>query len=88
MKKNKNSIIAVFVFIAFIFVIGINAQKDIEKAVKETAPSSSRDFRIISSTENKDLEDVIRNYARKNFINIDIDYAGTIDIMDRLNNGT
>ena len=87
MKKNKSSIIAVFVFIAFIFVIGINAQKDIEKAVKETAPSSSRDFRIISSTENKDLEDVIRNYARKNFINIDIEYAGTIDIMDRLNNG-
>ena len=87
MKKNKNSIIAVFVFVAFIFVIGINAQKDIEKAVKETAPSSSRNFRIISSTENKDLEDVIRNYARKNFINIDIEYAGTIDIMDRLNNG-
>ena len=44
-------------------------------------------FSIISSTENKDLEDFIRDYAKSEGIDIDIEYSGTIDIMDKLNSG-
>ena len=87
MKNNKSTLISVLVFIAFIIIIGVSAQEDIKKAVNIEAPINSREFRLISSTENKDLEEIISNYARKNNIDLNIDYAGTIDIMDRLNNG-
>ncbi|MCR5186690.1 MAG: VWA domain-containing protein [Clostridia bacterium] len=44
-------------------------------------------FNIISSTENKDLEDYIINYAKSEGIDVKIEYSGTIDIMDKLNSG-
>ena len=44
-------------------------------------------FKIISSTENKDLEAILENFAINNNIDIDIDYAGTIEIMEKLNSG-
>ena len=42
-------------------------------------------FKIISSNENKDLEDILQKVAKENNISLSIDYAGTIDIMDKLN---
>ncbi len=89
MEKNKGAIIAIIVFIAFIFIVGIateNKMDDVVNSIKNASYYSSSDFRIISSTENKDLEPIIQEYARKNDIDLDIEYAGTIDIMDRLNN--
>ena len=44
-------------------------------------------FKIIASTENKDLETALQSYAKQNKIDIQIDYAGTIEIMDKLNSG-
>ena len=44
-------------------------------------------FNIIASQENKDLEEVIQNYARTKKYDINIEYAGTLDIMDKLNSG-
>ena len=44
-------------------------------------------FKIISSTENKDIENIIKAYAKNNNIDINIEYAGTIDIMSKLNSG-
>ncbi len=44
-------------------------------------------FNIIASTENKDLEDFIVNYAKSEGIDVNIEYSGTIDIMDKLNSG-
>lgn len=43
-------------------------------------------FRILVSSENKDLEPIIKDYFNKENISVDIDYAGTIEIMDKLNN--
>ena len=86
MKKNKNAIIAILIFVAFIFIIGVNLQEDLEQGIKSIRlNSSSNEFKIISSTENKDLEDIIQKYAQENDIDLSIDYAGTIDIMDKLN---
>lgn len=44
-------------------------------------------FKIIASTENQDLETALQSYAKQNKIDLEIDYAGTIEIMDKLNSG-
>lgn len=87
MKNNKSAIIAVIIFILFIIAVGINAENGIENIINSNTSGDTSDFRIISSSENKDLEPVIRKYARDNNIDLDIEYAGTIEIMDKLNSG-
>lgn len=49
---------------------------------------SSRYFNILSSYENKDLEDDIIKYGKKHKINIDFTYMGDLDIVDELNSDT
>ncbi len=88
MEKKKNAVITAIIFILFIIFIGINAQDEIKEKVPEVLNlnSSEKVFKIISSSENKDLESIIRKYAQSKGIDIDIEYAGTIDIMEKLNN--
>ena len=90
--KNQKGItlvrtIVIIIAILIIAGIGIAAQEEIEDGINSIISDDSSEFKIISSTENKDLENVIQNYARKNDIDLSIEYAGTIDIMDRLNSG-
>ena len=90
--KNQKGItlvrtIVIIIAILIIAGIGIAAQEEIEEGINSIISDDSGEFKIISSTENKDLEPVIRKYARDNNIDLDIEYAGTIDIMDRLNGG-
>lgn len=88
MEKNKKTIIAVIIFIIFILIIGMNSEDKITEKIQDIASSySSNTFKIISSTENKDLENIIKTYTANNGIDLEIEYAGTIDIMDKLNNG-
>lgn len=42
-------------------------------------------LRLLMSSENKDIEPILQEYALKNDVTLDIDYAGTIEIMDKLN---
>src|SRR5574344_3057036 len=42
---------------------------------------------IIASQENEDLEEVIQNYAKTKNYDINIEYAGTLDVMEKLNSG-
>ena len=44
-------------------------------------------FKIIASTENQDLETALQSYAKQNKIDLEIEYEGTIEIMDKLNSG-
>ena len=47
-------------------------------------------FKIIASQENKALEEVIRNYIRKkgyDVENFEFEYAGSLEIMQKLNKG-
>ena len=92
MEKKKSPIIGIIIFIIFICIIGINLENEIKDETQNKTSNiktyfSSNEFRIISSTENKDLEEILQNYAEKNGIDLDIEYAGTIDIMERLNAG-
>ena len=45
----------------------------------------TRQFNILSSEENKDLETIITTYARGKGYNVNVDYAGTLEIMEKLN---
>ena len=49
--------------------------------------NGSKTLHIISSSENKDLEPIIQEYAKSKKYDIDIEYAGTLDIMEKLNSG-
>ncbi len=55
--------------------------------LKEETSYSSNEFSIISSSENKDLDEVVKAYAKKEDIPIRIEYAGTLEIMEKLNSG-
>ena len=48
---------------------------------------SSDTLYIISSSENKPLDSYIRDFAKKEKINVEIEYADTLDIIARLNSG-
>jgi len=49
--------------------------------------NNSSSLNIISSSENQDLEYIIQNFAYRKGLNVNIEYAGTLDIMQKLNNG-
>ena len=82
-KKQKTAVIAivlVFIFLVLIFSSIFNAGENILNGL------TGNYFKILSSSENKDIEPVIRKYFNDKGINVRIDYAGTIEIMDKMNN--
>lgn len=84
--KNNTKFIIIAIILLFA-IIAIVADFDSEVPKINTLFNNNKYFRIISSSENKDLEDILRNYAQKNNIDLSLEYAGTIDIMDKLNSG-
>ncbi len=87
MDKNKNFI--VWIIIGVLVLYGV-----VEGIVRSAAGSNENidygyvtNFKIISSEENKDMDKVIKDYAKKQNYNIEIEYADTIDIMSKLNSG-
>lgn len=84
---------AIFIVVMFMFFI-ILANSDTEKGsiknmnmLSSTNLKSNNTFKLISSTENKDIENELKKFAKNEGINLEIDYAGTIDIMQKLNKG-
>ena len=57
------------------------------KVKQATTALSNKEFNIISSSENRDLDEVLKDYAQKENIPINIEYAGTLEIMEKLNSG-
>ncbi len=75
---DKFKIYVLWLAIVFIIFVAIsNLNKEINK---ET-------IRIISSTDNQDLEQLLMNYGEENNLNIEVEYAGTLEIMEKLNSG-
>lgn len=84
---------AIFIVVMFMFFI-ILANSDTEKSsiknmnmLSSTNLKTNNTFKLISSTENKDIENELKKFAKDEGINLEIDYAGTIDIMQKLNKG-
>ena len=94
-NNNNNSVIIIvgFMFLV-IFSLLFGSNNSVQTSGNNTSKifvnSSSNNgdvFKIISSTENKELDDFIKAFGASNNIDIQIDYAGTLDIMEKLNNG-
>lgn len=93
MKRNtKIAMFVVAIFICcLIYIADELANSDIKEinniSKSESVFEDSNTLKIISSSENEDLEGFLMTYAKSQNINLDIDYAGTLEIMEKLNNG-
>lgn len=80
--------ILIFIYCGAQFEKFLNSLDDDSKnKIYNSEYSDDETFKIISSSENENLENVIKNYADKEGIDIQIEYAGTLDIMEKLNSG-
>lgn len=91
-KKSMFLIIVIVLAVIFMYSEQMNSMKAIVETRNNTSEQyayyeDENTFKIISSTENVDLEIMLENFALDNNIDLDIEYAGTIEIMDKLNSG-
>ena len=96
MEKKKNSTWIIFLIIGIIFIAWI-INEGIEQLYNNTGFNNidetiknktySKQINIISSSENQDLEPIITQYATNKGYTVNIEYAGTLDIMQKLNSG-
>ncbi len=88
-QKSLNSIIIpLFIILIGCIIIAAQGMSEESTIVSKIDNSMINDtFRIISSSENKDMEEAIEQYARQYGIQVSFDYAGTLDIMEKLNAG-
>jgi len=94
-NKNKNTFSSVVKFCVVIFGIFVlfnffdnlisNFQNETDDGKKYSYDASK--FNLISSSENKILDEDIKSFAKKNNIDLNITYADTLDIMSKLNSG-
>lgn len=89
MNKNKNLIAGIIALIIFMTIFIVNVLNEIIQFVSKwnTETNTKTTLNIISSSENQDLEEIVKNYANTKGYNINIEYTGTLDIMSKLNNG-
>lgn len=83
MRKNYG--FSIFIIITFLVIFSAYYLSTGEKSTNNTY--SSKTFSIISSEENKELENDILSYAKSKKYDIKIEYDDTLNIMSRLNNG-
>ena len=76
-KKNSGS--KAWIFWAIVLVIGFWYL-----VLKDT--DNSNVFRVLASTSTEMMEDDLKAYARKNHIDLEIDYYGDLEIVNMLNN--
>ena len=91
MKKGTSISLIIIILMAVVIIAGIS--ESLTETVinnvyqKGEIKIKSNSIRIISSQENEPLEDIIMNYADSKGYNVQIDYDGTIDIIQKLNSG-
>lgn len=83
----KKSLILLAILAIAIFALFAILINNVQNEFLDGAKTDKSAFRIIASTENKDLEATLLNYAKDNNVKISIDYAGTLEIMEKLNTG-
>ncbi len=97
MESKNKGVILLIVIIAFIVLVSMCTLKDDLDSSNtyyqqnsytysnEQSTIDTRMFNILVSDENKDLESIITDYANKKGYKVNIDYAGTLEIMQKLN---
>ena len=89
-KKNKKIswvwIILVIIFIALISSYS-SERRDEKKSIKRyLGDYSNKTFNILASQENEPLEEIVEGYAKKQGYDVNFEYAGSLEIMQKLNN--
>ena len=79
MKNDGKKTLVYFIIIVAAFFVFRAAFSNVSKKI------SAETIRIISSTDNQNVEKVITKYAEDKGIKVSIDYAGTLEIMEKLN---
>ena len=87
MKNTKVALIVIAIIVLLIILSSVIEVLENSGLINHKISTSRYTFNIIASQENEDLEEVIQDYARTKNYNVNIEYAGTIDIMDKLNSG-
>ena len=90
--KSKSAIIVTIIVLIVLVAIVIQAFDDISEEFSNSTTKikdtfSRKDFTIISSQENETLENIILDYANNKGYNVKLEYAGTLDIIEKLNQG-
>lgn len=95
-RSSKGSTTAIFIGIIAIIILAIIAfgasdddyddGYDANNINKYTNIDTTK-FNILASAENKDLQDIVLNYAKSQKYDVNIEYAGTLDIMNKINKG-
>ena len=93
-KKQKQSTASLVIIIAIIIMIAAALGDMVDKYGSGDIKNVYNDIivkddalRIIASQENEDLGPVIDQFAKDNDLSISVDYAGTLEIMEKLNQG-
>ena len=84
-KNNTKKLIIIFILLiisinTIIYLVYNNISSEVEK-------QADVELKLISSTENKDIDNIVKKMAKEEGIDLEIDYAGTLEIMDTLNSG-
>jgi len=83
-------IIFLVMFILGMFIYtGTSSNENKTKTQNDSKKNKATEttLNIIVSSENKDLENIIKNYIKGKDYTVNIEYAGTLEIMERLNQG-
>lgn len=86
-KQQIRSFVIFFIIIFFLCLLPLLSRLDNSKIKININKTNLDTFKIISSSENEDLKEIILDFANKNDIDVTIKYAGTLDIMEELNSG-
>ena len=85
-KLSFGKLFVIFVVIYILFAI-LNTKINNSGIGGGEVGYNDKVFSLITTPENKVLEETINKFARKNAIDIDITYADNLDIVDKLNSG-
>ena len=88
MGEKRGNYLTIFIIILVIITMGM-LSSETEKANQirpsKAKKSNEETFKIISSQENEPLEDIIKKYAKRQGYDVTIEYEGTLDIIQDLN---
>lgn len=85
-KENHSKGLIIFMVVLGLFIFS-NLGNSSSNQSKNKSKKDDKTFNLLMSSENSDLEPLIKSYFKKHKIKYEIDYAGTLEIMDKINNG-
>ena len=88
MKKNKDTSLIVIALIILALVARImlfDSGEEGSNSVKKIFKRNDRSFHLLSSDENRFVDDSFKAYAKKNNIDLEITHMGDLEIIEELN---